>query len=96
MGLIIGFVSGPPGSGVADIANNGLASGVNVHMLNLHGLTAATSQLGESLRMLLADPEGLDSHVAIALQHRDVLRPADTCHDKVQNRGDEMEIGQNP
>jgi hypothetical protein len=78
MGLIIGFVSGPPGSGMADIANNGLASRVNVHMLNSHGLTAAPSQLSESLCMLPADPEELQSHVAIALQHRDVLRASDT------------------
>jgi hypothetical protein len=62
---------------VSDIANNGLASRVNMHMLNPHGLTAATSQLGESLRMLPADPEELQSHVAIALQHRDVLRLSD-------------------
>jgi hypothetical protein len=78
MGLIIGFVSSPPGSGVSDIADDGLASGMDMHMLNSHSLTAATSQLSESLCMLPADPEELQSHVAIALQHRDVLRPSDT------------------
>jgi hypothetical protein len=77
MGLIIGIVSGPPASGVGNIANYGLASGVDVHMLNPHGLIATSPQLRESLCMLSADPEQLQGHVAIAFQHWDMLCPSD-------------------
>ncbi len=42
---------------MSDIADDGLPSGMDMHMLNSHGLTAATSQLSESLHMLPAHPD---------------------------------------
>ncbi|PVE20640.1 hypothetical protein DC522_31065 [Microvirga sp. KLBC 81] len=61
---------------MGDGADNGLASGMDVHMLDSNCLIAAAPQLRESLCMLSADPKELHSHVAIALQHWNVLRPS--------------------
>ena len=49
MGLSIVFESGPGTRGVGDIANDGLPSGINMHVLNRDLLFAASSQLGQRI-----------------------------------------------
>ena len=63
MGLILVFDWCPTPR--RDIADNRLAAGVDVNMLDTHGLTAAAPQLGKRFSLQREGPQQLHSQIAV-------------------------------